>query len=565
MFTKLLQLVKIILSKISVFYQILAIILIMITVMVIQSFNGHQALTTIHQNTEKIYTSTSAMGQEDTSNVETDLEKIRSCYLAKLANESSVAAALEVNLNVLFNKIITIGNITDSTKQKLDSLFNQLRAITAAPAQTSNLAPLNQAVDELHKTVKFLRITAYSNNYNLFLDSNKQATKLIKTNLTIMISGAVLIILLGLLIAGLISRPLRKMVNRVKSLETGNLSNDSTSDNTGAFGSREVTQAVKGLDKAITGLRDLVTDIIEKATALDRASSELSAVSADTGKSAMEVAKSADELATSSAEQARQVSEAVECIRKLSEMVIQVTQESQRIGATSGQVAQSAALGQKVTHDVAAEINSLFETIKQAAAVINTLSSTSEEISGITAIIKGITEQTTLLALNASIEAARAGEYGRGFAVVAKKTAKLAEQSKQSTQMIAELITQMKIRSDQAVEAMQQGISRAEAGKNLAEKATVTFQEINQTLTNTIDQINSIVKSTKQMAANNDKVTEAVSTIATISEQNMASTQEVSAVSEEQNAAVEQVKALADNLRHIASSLKQAVGVFKID
>lgn len=561
MFTKLLQLVKIILSKISVFYQILAIILIMIAFMMIQSFNGHQALTTIHQNTEKIYTRTSTMGKNDTSNVETDIEKIRSCYLAKLVNEPSVAAALEVDLKVLFNKIHTIGDISDSTKQRLDSLFSELKTITTAPAQTSNLASLNQAVDDLHKTVKLLRNIISSNNYNLFLDSKKLATKLINTNLTLIINGAVLITLLGLLIAGFVSRPLRKMVDRVKSLETGNLSHDNTS----VFGSREVTKAVKGLDKAITGLRGLVTDIIEKATALDRASTELSAVSADTGRSAMEVAKSADELAISSAEQARQVSEAVECIRKLSEMVIQVTQEAQQIGAASGQVAQSAELGQKVTHEVAAEINGLFEATKKAAAVINTLSSTSEEISGITAIIEGIAEQTTLLALNASIEAARAGEHGKGFAVVAKETAKLAEQSKQSTQMIAELIMQMKNRSDQAVEAMQQGISRAEAGKNLVEKAIVTFLEINKALTNTIDQIDSIVKSTRQMAANNDKAIEAINAIAVISEQNMASTQEVSAISEEQNASVEQVTALADNLRQIASSLKQAVGVFKID
>ena len=68
MFTKLLQLVKIILSKISVFYQILAIILIMISFMMIQSFNGHQAFTTIHHNTEKIYTRTSTMRKNEDRN-----------------------------------------------------------------------------------------------------------------------------------------------------------------------------------------------------------------------------------------------------------------------------------------------------------------------------------------------------------------------------------------------------------------------------------------------------------------------------------------------------------------
>src|SRR5690606_16323802 len=115
------------------------------------------------------------------------------------------------------------------------------------------------------------------------------------------------------------------------------------------------------------------------------------------------------------------------------------------------------------------------------------------------------------------------------------------EQSKQSTRLISELIMQMKVRSDQAVEAMQHGIMRAEAGKNLAEKATITFQEIFKAIIDTITQIDLIVKSTNQMAANNEKATDAVSAIAAISEQNLASTQEVSAVAEEQSASVEQV------------------------
>jgi methyl-accepting chemotaxis protein len=124
---------------------------------------------------------------------------------------------------------------------------------------------------------------------------------------------------------------------------------------------------------------------------------------------------------------------------------------------------------------------------------------------------------------------------------------------------------EMKVRSDQAAEAMQHGIIRAEAGKNLAEKATITFQKIFKAILNTIDQIDLIVKSTQQMAANNEKATGAVSMIAAITEQNLASTQEVSAVAEEQSASVEQVTALAENLKLIAGSLKQAVEVFKLE
>lgn len=561
MFTKFLQLFKVILSKIHVFFQILFIVIVMIAFMIIQSINGSKALNTIQLNIEKIYSSTSATGKEDLSNIEIEIERIRSCYLAALANESSIESTLRVDLNVLFNKIKFLKNINESTNQRLDKVFASIKKTMSEPISSDNFTTLNQDINNLQGIIIFLRNMTSSDNYNLFLESDKLTNELRETNFLLMVLSTVIAILIGLFIAGFVSIPLRKMVKRIKLLETGNL----TTKITGAIGSREVTEAVKGLDKAILSLRSLVNNIIEKAHVLENASSELSLVSSDTGRSAMEVARAADELATASSEQSRQVTETVEIIQQLSEMVIQVAQDAQRIADASGQAAKSAELGQKVTNDVAQEINALFSSTKEAAEVINSLISTSEEISGITSMIEGIAEQTSLLALNASIEAARAGEHGKGFAIVAKETAKLAEQSKQSTRLISELIMQIKVRSDQAVEAMQHGILRAEAGKNLAEKATFTFQELFKAILNTITQIDLIVKSSKQMAANNEKATDAVSAIAAISEQNLASTQEVSAVAEEQSASVEQVTALAENLKEIAGSLKQAVEVFDLE
>lgn len=560
MFAKMLQLLNKILSKVNVFSQILFIIIMMILFMAAQSFVGNRAMNEIHRNTEKIYTNSAQMGGVDTSNIEIEVEKIRSSYLAILANESTIGTTLQVDIDVLFNTIKALKDIDESSLKRLEKVIPRIRSVMSEPVSSANFALLSHAIDDLHSVVKYLRNATSSNNYTLFLDSNSLAIKLKSMNITIMILSAVIATLIGLLIAAFISIPLKKMVARVKLLETGNLSNTMTAD----IGSREVTEAVKGLTKAILGLRNLVMDISEKSLILNNASSELSSVSADTGRSAAEVSRAADELATASSEQSQQITEAVDSIQQLSEIVIQVTQESQRIAEASSQVAQSAELGQKVTNDVAVEINALFNSTKDAAEVINVLISTSEEISGITAIIEGIAEQTSLLALNASIEAARAGEHGKGFAIVAKETAKLAEQSKQSTRLISELIIQMNLQTNKVVEVMQNGITRAEAGKNLAERATITFQEIYKALMNTVAQIDLIVKSTKQMAANNEKATEAVSAIAAISEQNLASTQEVSAVAEEQSASVEQVTALADNLKQIAVSLKQAVSAFDL-
>lgn len=561
MFSNLLNFFKKILSKISVFYQVLFIIVMMVILMIILSINSNQAMNAIHQNTKIIYESSSTMGKDDISSIEVDIEKIRTAYVEALFNRTALKPNIQIDVQALFNLIQTMKSIDDSTKEKLDQAFTKIKATIVEPISPDNYAIISKEIDKVQGLVRYLRNATSSNNYNLYLDSDKLASRLKTMNLIIMIVGSIFTTLIGLTIAGFISLPLTKMVQRVKSLETGNL----TTNKTDTIGSLEVTEAVKGLNKAIQGLRNLIIDVTEKSHAIDNASAELNTVSMETGRSALEVAKAADELAIASSEQTRQITEVVHSIQKLSEMVIQVTNDSQKIGTFSNQVARSAELGYKVTNNVATAINTLYIATKEAADVINILVNTSEEISSISTIIESIAEQTSLLALNASIEAARAGDHGKGFAVVAKETGKLAEQSKQSARLISDLIKKIQTRTNQAGTAMNQGIVLAESGKNLANEATITFQEIYKTLMSTIAQIDLIVKSTKQMAETNEKATEAISAIAAISEENLASTQEVSAIAEEQSASMQQITALAENLRQIANNLKQAIEIFQIE
>jgi methyl-accepting chemotaxis protein len=245
-------------------------------------------------------------------------------------------------------------------------------------------------------------------------------------------------------------------------------------------------------------------------------------------------------------------------------LVKRVSLDTETVATTSQKLADSAKIGKKVTEDVVITIADIFDSTQKVATFIDGLSNNSEKISEIASMIEGIAEQTTLLALNASIEAARAGEHGKGFGVVARETGKLAEQSKQASRIVSDLINQMRLDTSQAVEAVQEGFQKAETGKNLAFRATTTFEEMFTILMENLTQIKTVADFAAQMAKSNDDAINAISMIAAISQESMASTEEVSATAEEQSASVEEVTALAENLSQIADDLRETVTIFKV-
>lgn len=547
-----------ILSRLRVFYQILLIIIIMVGFILLEGYLGLKVIDQMQQVSSNVFNST-VDGFMTINEAKDELDKYRKEYLLILAKVNPTV----ISTSMLFNQALGLIPLLSSIDSEQSSLIYQdilsAKAIFEKPVSLENyqeleakLALINIALNNMENNI-LTKATESMQFGNTFSVESRNTT------IEILLISIFSSILLALIITASISNPLRSIVNAAKSLATGDLSKD-----VNAKGCQEATQVVKGLNEAIFGLRKLVGGINEQAQSLINASKELRDASNDSGKSAAEVAQAMEELARASSEQANQITQAVDTITELGNFVRRVSTDTEKIAVVSEKVADSAQVGQKVTGDVANEINELYLSTKEVATVIEELNRTSGEISEITSVIGGIAEQTTLLALNASIEAARAGIQGKGFSVVAKETGKLAEQSKQAAQMIAELIVQMKTKTSHAVEVIQKGINRVEAGKILTSEAAVAFESIFKELRDVLDQIQQITHFTRQMADKNESVINMISGIAAISEQSMANTEEVSATAEEQSAAAQQVASLAENLTAIANKLKESVAVFEI-
>lgn len=542
-----------ILYRMKVFYQILIIIIIMAAFLVVEGYLGFKIVDQMQKLSVQIF-KISVHNSSAIKEAVDEISRITSDYMTALIEKRQ----LYTNITNLEIVIQNLNRIDESSVAMIDSELKELRAILSKPATLENFGDFKAKINLISYLVNNLNYKVTENALNSLTFGNKYSAQARKNTIIILILSLTISFGIGLMIATAISRPLKAMVKRSNSLADGDLAEDLK-----VKGCQEISAVVNGLNNALASLRKLVGGINEQSSMLFSASKELKEASAESGRSASDVARAMEELAQGTQEQARQISQTVETVKELSELVKKVSTDTLRIAMNSEQVANTAKMGQAVTNDVAQTINELYLSTSEVHDVIDELNRASREITEITSVIEAIAEQTTLLALNASIEAARAGVKGKGFDVVARETGKLAEQSKQAANLIDDLVIKMHQRTEHAVSVIQSAIAKAEAGKNLTKKATVTFEEIFSFLNGVVDEINTVAVSAKQMAAKNEMVMGSVETVATISENSLASAEQVSATSEQQSATAQEVTALAENLAGIALQLRNSIAVFK--
>jgi len=158
-----------------------------------------------------------------------------------------------------------------------------------------------------------------------------------------------------------------------------------------------------------------------------------------------------------------------------------------------------------------------YQSVKEAASIIETLGAGSEKIGEIIKVINDIASQTNLLALNAAIEAARAGEQGRGFSVVADEVRKLAEKTASATGEIGDMITRIQNDTLKAIESIQSSAKIVEAGVELANQAGESLQQINTAVSEVTDMVQQIAAATEEQSSVGEEISSTIETVANVS------------------------------------------------
>lgn len=350
--------------------------------------------------------------------------------------------------------------------------------------------------------------------------------------------------MVGLVIAGLgllviwlvghgIARPLRQMVAMLDDIAQGegDLTRRLTSDRADELGS-----IAKGFNTFLAKLQAMISQVVTSVQSVSDSSEHTADIAIRTNQGVHKQMVEIDQVATA--------------VHEMTATAQDVARNATQAAQAASHADQAASQGMQIVRDTSSAIGALAEEIGRAVGVVQTLAKDSENINAILIAIRGIAEQTNLLALNAAIEAARAGEQGRGFAVVADEVRNLAHRTQESAEEIHRMITSLQVGSREAVHTMNTSQVSSEQTVQVANQAGERLASVTQRI-GEIDGMNqSVATATEEQTAVVESLNLDITQINVLNQQGV----------ENLNQTLQHCDALAQQ----AGRLKQLVGSFRI-
>lgn len=309
-------------------------------------------------------------------------------------------------------------------------------------------------------------------------------------------------------------------------------------------------------------IRNITAKIQDIANELTDSAETMSTGVNESAQVVTSIADSINGIAELSVSQNNNVEKASSALHNIISGVNDVAELAKQTANRASQVGTTVNQGIEGVNVISEHMDIVETMVRTSADQVDTLGHRSEEIGQIVETIVNISGQTNLLALNAAIEAARAGEHGRGFAVVAEEIRKLAEDSQEAAQHIAELIGAIQAETKKAVDAMHHGNKGVRQGSEVVKEAMSEFSQVGGMIDNMVEQMAQVAKHIEQVSAESGYVVDATTNVSKDSDKIAAETQQVSAASEEQSATMQELANENTKLADMAQRLQEHLKVF---
>lgn len=429
-----------------------------------------------------------------------------------------------------------IGQISqDQTEGSASGLKLASQALQNYRSQLGQFKEIQVKTEAAHESMEALGETLLTSTDELSTLLSARRDSEATRSRTALAAVAGLALMLGLLAAWLITQqiitPLRQTLSAAERIAQGDLSKDLVVTRRDEMG--ELQQRMQSMT---LNLRQLIGGISEGVTKIASAAAQLSLVTQQTAVGVNNQKEETDQVATA--------------MNQMTATVMEVARNAEEASEAASQADQQAREGDAVVNDAIEQIERLASEVTNSTQAMSQLKSESDKIGGVLDVIKSVSQQTNLLALNAAIEAARAGEAGRGFAVVADEVRSLAQRTQQSTEEIEELIAALQSGTQQVVNALDASKSLTDSSVELSRRAGSALEHITRTVS-TIQNMN------QQIATAGEEQS-------TVAEQINRSILNVRDISDQTAAASEQTAASSAELARLGLDLQGMVGKFRV-
>ncbi|MCU7217343.1 methyl-accepting chemotaxis protein [Pseudomonas sp. VE 196-7] len=349
--------------------------------------------------------------------------------------------------------------------------------------------------------------------------------------------------MVGLIIAGIgllviwlvghgIARPLKQMVAMLDDIAKGegDLTRRLSSDRSDELGS-----IAKGFNTFLAKLQAMITQVVTSVQSVSDSSEHTADIAIRTNIGIQKQMAEIDQVATA--------------VQEMTATAQDVARNATQAAQAASHADQAAGQGMQIVRDTSNSIGALALEIGKAVGVVQTLAKDSENINAILTAIRGIAEQTNLLALNAAIEAARAGEQGRGFAVVADEVRNLAQKTQKATEEIQSMIQQLQQGTRDVVRVMEDSQNRTDESVQHAAKAAEALETITQAVSVINDMNTQIASAAEEQSAVADDINRNVINIGQVAN-------EVAGGADESSSASAGLTKLAEQQRRLINQFK---------